>query len=244
MQEELTRRGISAEGIATIGRIIAIEGSNSERLGGLEAVLGSTETGRQGIAELRAILDYHDRLADGAWDSGLVVDISLARGLNYYTGAIMEVTTGAVKMGSIGGGGRYDDLTGLFGLKGLSGVGVSFGIDRIYDVMEELNLFPESLVTGTRVMLVNFGGSDEAYAIAVLQKLREAGIAAELYPEAAKTDKQMKYANKRGLPFIILAGESERAAGMLSLKNMSTGEQQTMSLEDIILALQPVPSER
>jgi histidyl-tRNA synthetase len=234
VSDELRRRGISEEGILTIERIIAIKGSNEEQLIQLEAALGSTDMGRQGVAELRSTLAYHNQLAEHSWTSDLVIDISLARGLNYYTGIIMEVTTGAVKMGSIGGGGRYDDLTGLFGVKGLSGVGVSFGIDRMYDVLEELNLFPEALAAGAQVLLINFGGEDEGYAIKVLLGLRHAGIAAELYPEAAKFDKQMKYANKRALPYVLLAGEAERNSEQVSLKNMQTGEQQTTTLANVI----------
>jgi histidyl-tRNA synthetase len=234
VSEELMRRSISEEGISTIEQIIAIKGSNEEQLAQLEGLLGNSEIGKLGIAELRSTLAYHLKLADPSWSSKLVIDISLARGLNYYTGIIMEVTTSAVKMGSIGGGGRYDDLTGLFGVKGLSGVGVSFGIDRMYDVLEELNLFPEALAAGAQVLLINFGGPDEEYAMGVLQGLRNAGVAAELYPEAAKFDKQMKYANKRSMPYVLLAGEAERTSGQVSLKNMQTGEQQTTLLANVI----------
>ncbi len=230
VSEEFRRRGIAEEGIAVIERIIAISGDNAGQLAQLEAALGSTEIGKAGIEELRTTLAYHEQLADKTWTSNIKIDISLARGLNYYTGVIMEVTTDAMKMGSIGGGGRYDDLTGLFGVKGLSGVGVSFGIDRIYDVLEELQLFPEALAAGAEVMLVNFGGEDERYAIGVLQTLRQAGIKAELYPEAAKFDKQMKYANKRSVPYVLLAGEAERTAAEVSLKNMTSGEQQRLSV--------------
>lgn len=238
VQEELARRGIGEAGIARIEEIIELQGDEYEVLNQLEDLLGKTEAGRNGIQELRSVLSYHSQLADPAWQPTLKLDVSLARGLNYYTGVIMEVTTDAVKMGSIGGGGRYDDLTGLFGVKGLSGVGISFGIDRIYDVLEELQLFPESLSAGVQVMLLNFGGEDERYALKVLQQLRAAGIAAELYAEAAKFDKQMKYANKRGIPFVILTGETERQAGQLSLKNMITGEQQMMSIEEGILKIE------
>lgn len=241
VSEELRKRNISEEGIATIERIIHFEGNNEAQLAQLAETLGTTETGKAGIEELHTTLAYHAQLADAAWTSNIVVDISLARGLNYYTGVIMEVTTAAVKMGSIGGGGRYDDLTGLFGVNGLSGVGVSFGIDRIYDVLEELQLFPEALAAGARVMLINFGGEDERYAIAVLQQLRRAGISAELYPEAAKFDKQMKYANKRAIPFVLLAGESERTTSEVSIKNMQSGEQQRVSLADAIIVLQNIP---
>jgi histidyl-tRNA synthetase len=196
--------------------------------------MAPSQTGLQGIDELRRTLAYHAELQDTAWNSALTVDISLARGLNYYTGVIVEVVCKAVKMGSIGGGGRYDDLTGLFGLKGLSGVGVSFGIDRIYDVIEELGLFPENISVGSSVMIVNFGGANEEYALHVLKQLRDAGVTAEIYPDAAKFDKQMKYANKRGISYVILPGDEEREKNMLSLKNFTTGEQQMITLQEVI----------
>jgi len=237
VSEVLSRRGISASGISVIERIIAIKGDNETQLTQLEAELGATEAGKLGVEELRATLAYHAQLADASWTSKLSIDISLARGLNYYTGVIMEVTTDAVKMGSIGGGGRYDDLTGLFGVKGLSGVGVSFGIDRMYDVLEELQLFPEALAAGAQVMLLNFGAEDEKYAIGLLQQLRKAGIKAEIYPEPAKFDKQMKYANKRSMPYIIIAGETERLDARLSLKNMQTGEQSKINVQEAIAML-------
>jgi histidyl-tRNA synthetase len=242
VSEELRKRNISEDGIATIERIISIRGDKQDQLPQLKENLGQTQIGQAGIEELQTTLSYHEQLSDPSWTSTVAVDISLARGLNYYTGVIMEVTTDSVKMGSIGGGGRYDDLTGLFGVKGLSGVGVSFGIDRIYDVLEELNLFPDALAAGAKVMLINFGGADEQYAIGVLQQLRKAGISAELYPEAAKFDKQMKYANKRGTPYIIIAGESERTASALSVKNMASGEQQQLSVAAAISLLQNDPS--
>jgi histidyl-tRNA synthetase len=234
---ELEQRGIAAEGIGTIQRIIGVSGSNEELLAALSETLGKTEIGAAGIEELRATIAYHEQLAETDWSSELKVDISLARGLNYYTGVIMEVTTGAVAMGSIGGGGRYDDLTGLFGLKGLSGVGVSFGIDRIYDVLLELNLFPETLSPGAKVLVLNFGGDDERYALSILKTLRNAGIASEIYPESAKFDKQMKYANKRGVPYIIIAGSAERESQTLALKDMQSGEQRSLSLEDAVRSL-------
>lgn len=234
---ELESRGISQEGIATVQQTLGISGSNEEKIAALKTVLGNSAQGQAGIRELEDTLRYHAQLADPAWSSELVVDISLARGLNYYTGIIVEVATGAVKIGSIGGGGRYDDLTGLFGLKGLSGVGVSFGIDRIYDVLEKLELFPEQLTTGSRVILLNFGGENEAYALQLLRRIREAGIAAEIYPEAAKFDKQMKYANKRGIPYVILPGDTERESGQVSLKDFTTGAQKLCSLEEALAVL-------
>lgn len=235
--KELAERGITQEGIEQIEKVITIKGNNEELLAALAVVMKDSEIGLQGIAELKQTLQYHQQLADNNWSSKIVVDISLARGLNYYTGVIVEVTTDAVKMGSIGGGGRYDDLTGLFGLKGLSGVGISFGIDRIYDVLEELKLFPQQLATGTQVLLLNFGGDNEQYALQVLVQLRNAGIASELYPDAAKFDKQMKYANKRGLSYVMLLGDEERTKQLVSLKNFTTGEQQMITIAEAISLL-------
>lgn len=232
--KELAGRGIDDAGIASIQKVIAVSGNNEEKLSALEAIMQNSTIGLQGIEELRGTLAYHDTLTNKDWDSNIEVDISLARGLNYYTGVIVEVVTSAVKMGSIGGGGRYDDLTGLFGLKGLSGVGVSFGVDRIYDVLEELNAFPEELSVATQAIFINFGGESETYALKALQALRNSGITAEIYPDAAKFDKQMKYANKRNISFVIMTGDDERAKGMYALKNFKTGEQQLLSLEDCI----------
>lgn len=232
--KELSERGINESGIASIQKVIAVSGNNEEKLSALETMMQRSEIGLQGIAELRKTLAYHNTLTNKNWDSTIEVDISLARGLNYYTGVIVEVTTSSVKMGSIGGGGRYDDLTGLFGLKGLSGVGVSFGVDRIYDVLEELNAFPEELSVATQAIFINFGGDAETYALHALQAVRNAGITAEIYPDAVKFDKQMKYANKRNISFVIMTGDEERAKGMYALKNFKTGEQKMLSLEDCI----------
>ncbi len=236
--KELQQRGIDENGILRIKEVIGINGKNIEKIAALKNQMQSSEIGLQGIQELEQTIAYQQQLSSGVWQSEILVDVSLARGLNYYTGVIVEVTTDAVKMGSLGGGGRYDDLTGLFGLKGLSGVGVSFGIDRIYDVMEELNVFPVQLVPGGKVMLVNFGGENESYALKVLQQIRNAGIAAEIYPDAAKFDKQMKYANKRGFAFVVLPGDEEREKQLLSVKNFTTGEQQMISLQEAILKFQ------
>ena len=238
--KELQQRGINDTGIAQVQKVIGVTGNNEEKLTALEAIMKDSATGLEGINELRLTLSYHKELADGKWDSTLEVDISLARGLNYYTGVIVEVVCRAVQMGSIGGGGRYDDLTGLFGLKDLSGVGVSFGIDRIYDVMDELKLFPEQLNTGASVMLVNFGGDNEKYALQILKALRNAGVAAELYPDAVKFDKQMKYANKRGMAYVLLPGDEEREKNMVSVKNFASGKQETVSLDDCIKMLKAV----
>jgi len=232
--KELEQRGIGKEGINASEQVIAVSGTNDERLNELERIMQQSETGLAGVKELRQTLNYYESLRSTEWNGKVTVDVSLARGLNYYTGVIVEVTTDAVKMGSIGGGGRYDDLTGLFGLKGLSGVGISFGIDRIYDVMEELSLFPEQLASGSKVMLVNFGGENETYALSVLRELRNNNIAAEIYPDAAKFDKQMKYANKRNTPFVILPGDEEREKQMISVKNFTTGEQKMLSVNEAI----------
>lgn len=232
--KELMERGIAEAGINTIAGIIGVSGGNDDKLTRLKETMSGSETALAGIAELEQTLAYHGELSNKAWTSDLVVDISLARGLNYYTGVIVEVTTDAVKMGSIGGGGRYDDLTGLFGLKNMSGVGVSFGIDRIYDVLEELNLFPADLETGSKLLLLNFGGENEAYALNALQQLRQAGVPAEIYPDAAKFDKQMKYANKRNFLYVVIPGDDERMAGKVSLKNFLTGEQQLLTIEEVI----------
>jgi histidyl-tRNA synthetase len=230
---ELQQRGISEEGISSIRKVIEVSGTNEEKLASLEQIMAASETGMKGIEEIKQTLAYHKELADADWQAAIEVDISLARGLNYYTGVIVEVVCRAVKIGSIGGGGRYDDLTGLFGVKGLSGVGVSFGIDRTYDVMEELDLFPAS-VGGSKVMLTNFGGANETYALSVLKQLRAAGIAAEIYPDAAKFDKQMKYANKRGFAYVILAGDEEREKQMVSLKDFTSGAQTLLKIDQCL----------
>lgn len=223
--KELGEKGISGTAQNLIGQITQLKGSPETVLDNLQMLLGSRADA--GIAEIRETLRYHEALALPEWTSRLEIDLSLARGLNYYTGIILEVTTSAVKMGSIGGGGRYDDLTGLFGVKGLSGVGISFGVDRIYDVMEELALFPQTLSGAAKVLVANFGGEDEQYALSILKNLRQQGIPAEIFPEKSKLDKQFKYADKKGIPYVLIAGEAERAAGSVALKNLATGEQQS-----------------
>lgn len=239
VNKELFERGFTTEDLAVLQPIILLEGSNEQKLQQLKSVLAQSETGLQGVAELEEVLDYVQKL-DG---SGQVVarfveiDITLARGLNYYTGCIYEVKTNEVQMGSIGGGGRYDDLTGMFGLKGLTGVGVSFGADRIYDVLEELNLYPDTAVTSTEILIVNFDKSLESYTLPLLNRLRNQSIAAELYPEAAKLKRQMGYANGKGVPFVLLIGEEEVSSGKLTLKNMTTGEQNRLSEADVVKLL-------
>ena len=237
--KELQERGIAEEGIWQIEKVINVKGTNEEKMVAFADIMQHSASGIEGINELSKTLAYYRELQDKNWNGDIQVDISLARGLNYYTGVIVEVVCSSeeVKMGSIGGGGRYDDLTGLFGLKGISGVGISFGIDRIYDVMDELKAFPEQLATGTQAMLVNFGGDNETYALHILQQLRAAGIIAEIYPDAAKFDKQMKYANKRGISFVLMPGDEEREKNMVSLKNFSTGAQTMVSIADCISSI-------
>ncbi len=227
---ELSARGISSAGVETVGRIIQVSGSNAERMDALSDLLGQGST--TGVEELRTTLAHYSTLCDPMWTAHVVVDVSLARGLDYYTGVIVEVGTSAVKMGSLGGGGRYDDLTGLFGVKGLSGVGISFGIDRIYDVFEELALFPQTAATGTRALVISLQSSAQAYALKTVQRLRWSGIRAEVYPDIAKPDKPLRYASRRGIPFAVIVGEEELAAGQVSVKNLETGEQRRCTLEE------------
>jgi histidyl-tRNA synthetase len=226
---ELTDRGIAADGIAAIERVIAVKGTNEERLVQYTELFADIPEAQAGIAELRTSLHYYSQLADSNWGGTIEVDISLARGLNYYTGVIVEVvcSSEAVKMGSIGGGGRYDDLTGLFGLKGLSGVGVSFGIDRMYDVMEELQLFPQQLAAGTKAFLLNYGGANEVEALSLLKACRAQGMNAELYPDSSvHEDKQVKYAKKRELHLMVIINGTERF-----VKNFATGAKQAFTTE-------------
>ncbi|MFA6058408.1 MAG: histidine--tRNA ligase [Taibaiella sp.] len=237
VQKELVQRGLSEEKINFISGYLVIKGDTESQLQEMASLLASSEIAQKGIEELRQTLAYHDQLKNDNWDSEVVVDFTLARGLNYYTGIIAEVVTNAVKMGSIGGGGRYDDLTGLFGLKGLSGVGISFGVDRIYDVMEELALFPTEFASATKIIFVNIEPKAEAQIIDYLKKLRNEGIAAEFYPDKAKFDKQMKYADKRNIPFVGIIGESELNDGIINVKNMTTGEQKKVSIEELATLL-------
>jgi histidyl-tRNA synthetase len=234
VQKELLERGITEDKLAFINSYLNIKGETEVQLAEMSALLASSEMAQTGIKELRDTLAYHNQLANNEWQSEVLVDFTLARGLNYYTGIIVEVATTAVKMGSIGGGGRYDDLTGLFGLKGLSGVGVSFGVDRIYDVMEELNLFPEQLISGTKIIFVNIEPAAENTILGYINKLRQNGIPAEYYPDKAKFDKQMKYADKRNIPFVGIVGESEMNDGVIKLKNMVSGEQETVTIENLL----------
>jgi histidyl-tRNA synthetase len=229
---ELTEKGVSASAIDFIKPLFALNGSNSECLTTMEKMLGKSEIGLKGIAELRYVLDKVEML--GLSKAKLEFDVTLARGLNYYTGAIFEVAANGIKMGSICGGGRYDDLTGLFGMKGMSGVGISFGADRIYDVLNELNLFPEKLGQTLDVLFVNFGEKEQNFCLPILKKLRENNVACEIYPSDAKMQKQMKYANDKNIPFVAIVGESELMSGKIQLKNMETGEQISLTQNELM----------
>lgn len=235
VNKELLERGFTTTDLKILKPIIELQGNNEEKLQQLKTVLANSENGLKGIEEIEEVFGYVKTFAsENVLDQFVEVDITLARGLNYYTGCIFEVKTNEVAMGSIGGGGRYDDLTGMFGLKGLTGVGVSFGADRIYDVLEELNLYPASNSTNTKVLIINFDKSIEGYTLPLLAELRKAGIAAELYPTAAKLKKQMSYADAKQIPFVLLVGDEEKETGLLSLKNMDSGEQIKVDRQQLI----------
>lgn len=228
---EMEERGISREAIAKLSPVFSFcQYSNSEKLEKLKELLTDSETGMKGIEELTTVLDY---VKDMTLYATLEADITLARGLNYYTGAIFEVKARDAAMGSISGGGRYDNLTGIFGLKNMSGVGISYGAERIYDVLDELGLFPASIQNPVNALFLNFGGEDESYALKGLRALRTHGLSAEIYPDNVKIGKQMTYANAKHIPFVVIAGEDERAKGIYTLKNMADGTQQAMTLDDI-----------
>lgn len=229
--DELRSQGFSENALEDLKPILAFDGTIEESVNYLKQLLASSETGMKGIQELEEMLEYLSAI-DVACDIDL--DLTLARGLNYYTGAIFEVKAQEAEMGSICGGGRYDDLTGIFGLKDMSGVGVSFGADRIYDVLEALERFPSEIITSTKVMFVNFGKKEAQYSLPLIQKLRKEGINSELYPKAAKMKKQMSYANAKGIPFVVIVGEEEMQTGDLSVKNMESGEQQKLSFDQLL----------
>ena len=228
---ELRSKDISQQAIDKLQPIILLQGSNREKIATLRNVLSESETAMKGVAEIEYILDKVDAIAP---ESELQLDLTLARGLNYYTGAIIEVKALDAEMGSITGGGRYDNLTGIFGLPGISGVGISFGADRIYDVLAQLNLFPEKSMHGTDILFVNFGEREKTYILSLLPQLRNAGISVELYPEPAKMKKQLSYADSNQIPFVALVGETEMGNGTISLKDMKTGEQQSLTLFQLI----------
>ncbi len=231
VNEELIQRGISPDSVARLRPIIGLEGKIKTKFDVLNTFFEGSETGRKGLEEMRTVLEHLKNLAP---KNKFDFDIRLARGLNYYTGTIFEVKALDVELGSICGGGRYDDLTGIFGLPNMSGVGVSFGADRIYDVLNELQAFPETIRTTTKLLFVNFGTEEEKFCLSALSSIRSAGVAAELYPEQAKLKKQMEYANRKGIPYVVLAGKDEIATGKLTLKNMLSGEQNSLTLNELI----------
>lgn len=231
---ELLAKGISPEGIARLQPIIQLAGTNDEKLAILKEVLAGSEVGLKGIEETDFILQTLKGLDIR---SEVELDLTLARGLNYYTGAILEVKALDVQIGSISGGGRYDNLTGVFGMQGVSGVGISFGADRIYDVLNQLELYPAHTTQTTEFLFVNFGEKEIAFVLPVLQELRNAGVRAELYPDTAKMKKQMTYANNKGIAYVAIVGEDELAQGMILLKNMETGEQQSLTPEALLKQL-------
>lgn len=230
--KELTEKGISADAIDIIKPLFTLQGDNRDCLATMKEMLAKSEIGLKGIEELEYVFDKVDML--GLSEAKLEFDVTLARGLNYYTGAIFEVKANGVKMGSICGGGRYDDLTGLFGMNGVSGVGISFGADRIYDVLNELNLFPETIGQTLDILFVNFGESEQDFCLPLLKELRNQNVACEIYPSAAKMQKQMKYANDKKIPFVAIVGETELASGNIVVKNMETGEQTSLSKTEFL----------
>ena len=232
---ELLERGLSTEAIATLQPIITMTGTTQERLDRLAEVLDSTEDGRRGVEELREVIAATEALG---LEADLELDVSLARGLNYYTGTIIEVKARDVQIGSITGGGRYDNLTGVFGMPGLSGVGISFGADRIYDVLNQLDLYPKTATGSLQVMFTNFGPAEAAASLRMLKEMRQAGIRGEIYPDASKMKKQLGRADALGIPFVAIVGESELAEGKLTLKNMLTGQQQLLTPAEAIAAIQ------
>ena len=231
VNEELRNDGISEEAIEKLQPIISLSGSNDEKLEVISKVLEGSEIGLKGVEETKFILDT---LKSVGLNNEIELDLTLARGLNYYTGAIFEVKALDTPMGSITGGGRYDNLTGIFGLPGLSGVGISFGADRIYDVLNALDLYPKEAVNSTQVLFINFGEKETAYCLPIVTAARAAGIRTEIFPDKAKMKKQMSYANAKQIPFVVLAGENEMAAGKVTLKNMESGEQTLVSAEELI----------
>lgn len=231
VNDELRSKGISEEAIAKLQPVIVMKGDNREKMAVLKEMLAGSETGLKGIEETEYILNHIETLPLAAM---LETDLTLARGLNYYTGTIFEVKALDVEIGSITGGGRYDNLTGVFGMDGMSGVGISFGADRIYDVLNQLDLYPADSLKTTQVMFVNFGEKEAAYLLPVMARVRAAGIRAELYPEAAKMKKQMGYADAKKIPFVALVGENEMADGKINLKNMQSGEQESVGMDELI----------
>ena len=231
VNEELRQDGIDEEAIAKLQPIITLSGTNEEKLQVMEKFLAESEIGMKGIEELRFILSASEKTG---LKNELQLDLTLARGLNYYTGAIFEVKALDTPMGSITGGGRYDNLTGIFGMPGISGVGISFGADRIYDVLNALDLYPKEITTNTQLLFINFGEKEAEYCLSIVGKAREMGIRTELYPDAVKMKKQMSYANANNIPYVALAGENEIANGVVTLKNMETGEQKQVTPDELV----------
>ncbi|MBR5608434.1 MAG: histidine--tRNA ligase [Bacteroidaceae bacterium] len=232
VNEELRANGLSEDAIQKLQPIINLSGTNQEKMATMRQALAQSEIGLKGIDEVEFVLDHLSGLS-----SQVELDLTLARGLNYYTGCIFEVKALDVQIGSITGGGRYDNLTGIFGMPGISGVGISFGADRIYDVLNQLELYPEEVTTATQILFINFGEKETEYCLPILSDLRAAGIRAEVYPDAAKMKKQMQYANVKAVPFVALVGENEMSAGMVTLKNMTTGEQQMVPAAELLSLL-------
>ena len=230
VNEELRANGLTEEQISKLQPIISLEGTNDEKLDVIANVLKDSETGIKGVEESRYILN----MLKNTLKNEIQLDLTLARGLNYYTGAIFEVKALDVEIGSITGGGRYDNLTGIFGMPGISGVGISFGVDRIYDVLNALDSYPSDAARGTQLLFINFGEREAAYCLPVAAQARQAGIRTEIYPDSAKMKKQMSYANAKQIPYVALAGENEINEGKLTLKNMLTGEQQLLSPQELI----------
>jgi len=241
VNEELKSKGISDEAIGKIQPVIQLTGNTADKLAQLEKILSGSETGMKGIDELRTLFSYIDSSRFAGENE---LDLTLARGLNYYTGAIIEVKSRDVSIGSICGGGRYDNLTGVFGLEGVSGVGVSFGADRIYDVMSQLNLFDDQNRPGTQVLILNFGYQETLFALKMRDLLRDLQISTEIYPDAVKLKKQMAYADSRKIPYIIIAGEEEIKNNLVTLKIMASGEQQKMNSDDLLSFLKSVQNSR
>ncbi|MEA1885930.1 MAG: histidine--tRNA ligase [Bacteroidota bacterium] len=231
VNRELAAKGLSKEAIDSLQPILFLEGPAESKLEKLEKILAGSEDGMAGVREMRSLIGY---LEDDTMVSDCIFDLTLARGLDYYTGTIIEVQALGVEIGSICGGGRYDDLTGIFGLPGVSGVGISFGADRVYDVMSKLDLFPEHSEQETEVLFINFGAREEKYSIPILNKLRRAGIASELFPSAVKIKKQMAYANTRNIPWVVIAGDDEISRGKITIKNMISGDQEMIDKDKLV----------
>jgi len=234
VNDELVEKGLSAQAIQKLQPILALSGDNRAKLSDLKAVLATSEIGLKGVEEVESILNYADALSLSV---DVELDLTLARGLNYYTGAIFEVKAMDVEIGSICGGGRYDNLTGIFGMPGVSGVGISFGADRIFDVLNQLDRYPSEVATTTQLLFVNFGPAEELFCLKQMASLRAAGISAELYPQQAKMKKQMDYANRKNIPFVAIVGETELANGSVALKNMTTGEQLNLTANELVTYL-------